>query len=136
MIVRGSIIWAVMRGPNGEVILDRDGNPKEHPGVVLNTQEGIDSGRSLAIAAISTQFDRQNRPKHWIGLPSTTRPGGHIETGLTEPCVLKSNWLAHVEQANIRRVSPRPLAIPTVKQVLKWLEENKGFKLDDANPPA
>ncbi|HMP07345.1 MAG TPA: type II toxin-antitoxin system PemK/MazF family toxin [Lacipirellulaceae bacterium] len=132
MISRGSIIWAVVPDPNGKIILDKNGNPKEHPCVVLNTQEYIDSKQPLVCAAISTKFDA-NRPKHWIWLPG--KPGGHIETGLNEPSVVKSDWLVpSVDQNNIRRVSPRPLAVPTVKQILKWLEDNQGFKLVEPNP--
>jgi hypothetical protein len=70
-------------------IPDPDGKPAKHrhPAMVLLTQPGASEAY---VVGISTKFD-ENRPPHWILLPHA--PGGHPETGLVEPCVLKCDWV-------------------------------------------
>ena len=124
-IVRGSIVWAALRGPDGELILDSDENPKERTAVVLSNAEDIASGRPLVVAAISTQFNLASLPSHWHKVPS--QPGGHPDTGLDQPCVVNADWLAKIEQNDIdtSRVSPQPLSSSIVRQILNWLRQRR-----------
>jgi len=125
-IVRGSIVWVALRGPNGELIVDDAGNPKKRPAVVLSNLEDINSGRPLVVAAISTQFDLNALPTHWHKVPS--QPGGHPDTGLDQPCVVKADWLCKIPQEDIdgSRVSRRPLSSSIVRQILNWLAQSGG----------
>ena len=120
MLRRGSVIWAILRGPNGELILDDHGKPKRRPALVLSTQAEIDSGDVLRVAAISSKFDRHNLPSNWFHVPS--QPGGHPDTGLDQPSVVKADWLARIDQADVISVSRRPVGAAT-KQVLNWLAQ-------------
>ncbi len=122
-IVRGSIVWAALPGPGGEEILDDSGQPKRRPAVVLSNADDIASGRPLVVAAVSTKFDRQAMPTHWRELPS--QPGGHPETGLSEPCVAKPDWLARVriEDIDAARTSPLPVKSAIIRQMLNWLRD-------------
>lgn len=122
MLRRGSVVWARVPDPHGNLILDQNGNPKSRPALVLSTQDEIDSGGPLVVAAISTKFDRQACPNNWFLMES--HPSGHPATGLNQPCVVKSDWLVGVEQNNIERVSPGVAARQT-KQVLNWLAQSQ-----------
>ncbi|NOZ41485.1 MAG: type II toxin-antitoxin system PemK/MazF family toxin [Planctomycetes bacterium] len=115
---RGSIIWARLRGPNGELILDGYQQPKARPSLVLSSSTDIEAGNGLVVAAISTQFDRRNLPPHWFSAPS--QPGGHPITGLDQPCVVKSDWLCRILVTDVIRISPSVSGRLT-RQVLNWL---------------
>lgn len=122
MLRRGSVVWARVPDPHGNIILDQGGTPKSRPVLVLSSQEDIDSGKPLVAAAISTKFDRQNCPKNWFLMDS--HPTGHSVTGLDQPCVVKANWLVHVDQKNIDRMSSG-VASRQTKLVLNWLEQSQ-----------
>lgn len=70
-------------------ILDPNGNPcgHPHPAMVLR---GPDGDGSLWLIAISTQFVL---PLGRLMIECPYAPGGHEETGLDKPCVLKCEWI-------------------------------------------
>jgi hypothetical protein len=120
---RGSVIWARIPDPHGNVIVDDTGKPKCRPALVLSNSEDIATGDSIVVAAISTQFDLQNLPPHWFIMES--HPQGHPSTGLNRPCVVKSDWLVSVRQCDIESVSPG-ISARNTKLVLNWLKQNPG----------
>jgi hypothetical protein len=119
---RGSVIRANIPDPAGKQILDKHGNPIPHPALVLSSQEDIDSGRLLVVAAITRSFKRGKIPSNWFLMES--HPNGHPVTGLTSPCVVKANWIVYVRQQDVLRVSPG-IATRQAKQVLNWLDQDK-----------
>lgn len=119
---RGSVIWAELRGPCGELIIDSNGNPKARPAIVLSSSVDINNGNDLVVAAISTQFDRKNLPPNWFLVPS--QPGGHCTTGLDQPCVAKSDWLRRIPQQDVKSVSPGVCGRLT-RQILNWLNQKQ-----------
>jgi mRNA-degrading endonuclease toxin of MazEF toxin-antitoxin module len=119
-ILRGSVIWAILDDPSGKPILDDMGRPKSRPALVLSSNADIQSGKPLVVAAISTKFDPKKLPSHWIPIPS--QPGGHPDTGLDQPCVVKSNWMvAGISQSSVTRVSRRRVHSGVLKRVLAYL---------------
>jgi len=110
-MLRGTIIWAE--------IDDGHGNTKPRPALVLSSDEAIDEGEVLTVAAISTVFNRPV-PSHWFALPSN--PCGDAITGLDQPSVVKSDWLRNIEQTSvIKEMGRAPAEI--VKQVINFLKE-------------
>lgn len=119
MLRRGSVIWFVIPDPDGNVIYDDHGNPKEHPALVLSSNEDIDSGRTLVVAAISTRVGSNPRPPQWFHID--WQRGGHPGTGLSRHCVVKADWLVSVDQADVTQVSPG-ISGRATDSVLKWLK--------------
>jgi hypothetical protein len=80
-------------------IPDPDGKPcgHAHPAMVLRGP-GDDGG--LWLIAISTSFDKPNRNEFWI--ECDWAPGGHPVTGLTQPCVLKCDWVVALNRSQLK----------------------------------
>jgi len=119
-LLRGSTIWAYIRGPNGELISYPDGNPKPHPALVLTATPEIEAGQVLTVAAISTKFEPNAIPSNWFRMP--TNPSGHSVTGLDQPCVVKADWIKQVKQEDVQSISPGVCRQQT-RQVLNWLNQ-------------
>ncbi|HEY2841717.1 MAG TPA: hypothetical protein VGJ26_21330 [Pirellulales bacterium] len=58
---------------------------------------GPDRAGKVYLVAISTKIEPMQR--FWILLPWAA--GGHAETGLTQPCALKCDWVVPFQVANI-----------------------------------
>jgi hypothetical protein len=120
---RGAIIWATVDDPNGHPILDSNGDPKPHPVVVLSRTDEILAGMPITVAVISTRFDATNLQSGEFLIPSS--PGGHPVTGLDQPSVVKSYWLAELDEKKVTRAHPRERApARVVKQALNWLAQH------------
>lgn len=122
--VRGSIVWSAIRGPDGWMILDENGQPKRRPVIILTPTSEINPAAIVQVAAISTQFDLANIPSHWHLMPS--QPGGDRVTGLDKPCVAKSDWLARVDLSEIDfslHRSGRRAPSSIVRKILNWLAD-------------
>jgi hypothetical protein len=125
-ITRGSIVWAALRDPNGNLIVDGQGNPKYRPCVVISRTAAILSEDTVVVAAISTKFDVGDLPSNWFNIAS--QPGGHPETGLDQPSVVKADWLELIRKVDIdytRGIFRCPSSI--FRQVSNWADQNKAW---------
>jgi mRNA-degrading endonuclease toxin of MazEF toxin-antitoxin module len=84
---QGDIVRVNLLDPNGK-------NPKNRRAVVLTVSSQIDMEGDIVVAAISTKFDPNNIPPEYVQIPWERR--GHPHTTLTEPSVVKCNWLCIV----------------------------------------
>lgn len=87
MIRQGDIVRVCLYDPNGK-------NPKHRRAVVVTKTDEIESDSSFVVAAISTKFDKTKIPAHYIEIP--WHRDGHVKTSLTEPSVVKCDWLDEV----------------------------------------
>jgi hypothetical protein len=118
---RGSVIWAKIPDPDGNVIYNDDGTVRSHPCLVLSSQAGIDAGKPLIVAGITSSFNPRKLPPEWIKMPH--QPGGHPETSLYKPCVVKANWLVNItDRAEIENESDG-IAEKEARSVLAWLKK-------------
>ncbi len=111
-IQRGTVVWAIIADPAGR-------NPKDRPAIVLDNQEDINAGRDLYVAVITTDFTYP-LASGWFAVPS--KPGGDCDTGLPEACVVKSDWLDLVPQADVLRITGRAPA-RLIRLVTNWLAD-------------
>ena len=103
-------------------IPDPEGNPcaEPHRTMVLRTD-----GVTAWLVGISTRFS-EPPPRHWLLLPFA--PGGDKVTGLTQPCVLKCNWVKSkpVQQlSGVIGVVPPEIFDKAVDLVLAEVERKK-----------
>ena len=97
----------------GQIVLayvkDGRGGTKEHPVLIVGSDEDCDSGGPLQVVVISTKIQNPCPDYHIIVHEShKTDP----DTGLYEPCVVKCNWFQDVEH---RRVIKTVGSLPDMK---------------------
>ncbi len=73
---------------------DPAGSSCDHPHPVMVLHAGP---RNFWGVGISSKFT-DPIPAHWFKMPNA--PGGHLDTGLDRPCVLKCNWLQQIMNAD------------------------------------
>ncbi|MBC8355124.1 MAG: type II toxin-antitoxin system PemK/MazF family toxin [Planctomycetes bacterium] len=89
---QGDIVRVNILDPNGK-------NPKNRRAVILTTSEEIDPDGDIVVAAISTKFDPNRIPSEYVQIPWDRN--GHQYTTLTEPSVVKCNWLRVVAAKSV-----------------------------------
>jgi len=85
----GSVVLANIPDPDGRPC----GHP--HPAMVLR---GPDDAGNLYLIGISTQFES---PPGRLMVECPWSPGGHPETGLDRPCVLKCWWVVPFHRSQV-----------------------------------
>lgn len=91
----GDIVLADLLDPLGQPC----NNP--HPAMVLRLDAQV-----AYLVAITTSFD-DPPPGHWIRMRHS--PGGHSQTGLHKPCVLKCDWVVRFQVPQIiRKIGEMP----------------------------
>jgi hypothetical protein len=115
-------------------ILDPQGQPCDdpHPAMVLRIDQTV-----CYLVGITTSY-QDPPPGHWIRMLQF--PGGHPQTGLYRPCVLKCDWVVKFDpRAVIRKMGEMPDDhFEQATQCISMLVEQKKLQLIDqlANPPA
>jgi mRNA-degrading endonuclease toxin of MazEF toxin-antitoxin module len=97
MPAQGDIVWATIRDPRGK-------NPKQRRAVVITATEDITD--EVDLAAISTKFDPNHVPPHWIEIP--WHPNGHPRTSLNRPSVVKCDWLSTMRCEEVLKAGHLP----------------------------
>jgi hypothetical protein len=89
----------------GQIVLapvpDGRGHIKIRPVVILTSIDEIRPGEALQVACITTHVETPIQPDH---IPLPWHRGRHPRTGLDKPNVVKCNWLAQIDPADIIRV--------------------------------
>jgi mRNA-degrading endonuclease toxin of MazEF toxin-antitoxin module len=86
----------------GQILLayvkDGQGHTKEHPVIVIDTDEACTSDDPLQVMVISTRI-RIDCPHYHIKVHESYKL--NHKTGLYEPCVAKCNWCQEIEYRRI-----------------------------------
>ena len=86
----------------GQILLayvrDGMGHTKDHPVLIVGTDEDCNAGGPLQVVVISTKI-QEPCPDHHIYVHNSQKTDPH--TGLYEPCVVKCNWFQDVEYKRI-----------------------------------
>jgi mRNA-degrading endonuclease toxin of MazEF toxin-antitoxin module len=86
----------------GQILLayvrDGQGHTKEHPVVIIDTDEGCASGDPLQVVVISTKIT-EDHPHYHIKVHDNHKI--NPRTGLYQPCVAKCNWCQEIESRRI-----------------------------------
>jgi len=88
----------------GQILLayvkDGQGHTKEHPVIIIDTDEACASGDPIQVVVISTKIE-VNWPHYHIKIHDVNKTDPR--TGLYEPCVAKCNWCQEIEPRRIIR---------------------------------
>jgi mRNA-degrading endonuclease toxin of MazEF toxin-antitoxin module len=88
----------------GQIVLapvpDGHGQIKIRPVVILTSTEEIRRGEPMLVACVTTHIERPVPPHH---IPLPWHRARHPRTGLDKPNVVKCDWLASIEEADIIR---------------------------------
>jgi mRNA-degrading endonuclease toxin of MazEF toxin-antitoxin module len=106
-------------------VRDGKGHTKDHPVLIVGSDEDCDAGGPLQVVVISTKIEDPCPDYHILVQDS---PKTDPVTGLYEPCVVKCNWFEDVEY---RRVIRGVGSMPDVK--LRAIMEKIDTLLDDEN---
>ena len=86
----------------GQILLayvrDGEGHTKEHPVIIIDSDEGCASGAPIQVVVISTKV-KDPCPHFHLRVHDTSE--FDPRTGLYEPCVVKCNWCQEVEHRRI-----------------------------------
>jgi mRNA-degrading endonuclease toxin of MazEF toxin-antitoxin module len=111
----------------GQILLayvkDGHGHTKDHPVLIVGSDEDCNSGGPLQVVVISTKI-QVPCPDYHILVHDSQKTDPH--TGLYEPCVVKCNWFQDVEY---RRVIRAVGSMPDDK--LKIIIDNINLLLED-----
>lgn len=115
----GHVVLADLPDPSGAPC----GHP--HPAMILRgpSENGI-----VYLVAISTSFER---PLGRLMIELPWAEGGHPDTGLSQPCVLKCFWVVRFDEKNIlRRLGRLPSEIVSlaIDYVITHVEETRSAK--------
>ena len=91
---QGCVILAETLDPQGQ-------NPKVRPLVVISQSADIAAGATLVCVAITRQIPSNQLPIHVL-LPYSN--SGKANTGLKERCAAHCEWLATVDQKDVKRI--------------------------------
>jgi hypothetical protein len=89
---RGSIIKVPLDDFNGTVA--------PHFAVILSSSEAINRGDPLVVAGISTIYKTPLPPGQFL-IPDYTPGRPHPDTGLSESCAVKGDWINVIKQSDI-----------------------------------
>jgi mRNA-degrading endonuclease toxin of MazEF toxin-antitoxin module len=88
----------------GQIVLapvpDGHGHIKIRPVVILTPTEEIQPGEPMAVACVTTHIEQPTPPHH---IPLPWHRARHPRTGLDKPNVVKCDWLASIDEADIIR---------------------------------
>lgn len=110
----------------GQIVLvqipDPDGHPCDGPqnAVIVTKSNLLDTRDFFHVVGISTKFVESTKPPHWIKLPWDN--GGHVKTGLSEPCVAKCNWVCPVEKSQIIKPTGALHDI-RLREIIDWIRK-------------
>lgn len=111
----------------GQVLLayvkDGRGHTKEHPVIVIDTDEACASGDPIQVVVISTRIEEPSPHYHIRVHDSYKLDGG---TGLYEPCVAKCNWCQEIEPRRIIHSMgsmPDALLDPIIDKINELLDD-------------
>jgi mRNA-degrading endonuclease toxin of MazEF toxin-antitoxin module len=112
----------------GQILLayvkDGQGHTKEHPVIVIDTDEACASGEPLQVVVISTKIEK-NCPHYHIKVHDSNRI--NQKTGLYEPCVAKCNWCQEIEYRRIINPMgslPDALLDPIIEKINELLDDD------------
>jgi mRNA-degrading endonuclease toxin of MazEF toxin-antitoxin module len=111
----GQIHWAFVK--------DGEGHTKEHPVLIIPSDDGCASGDPIQVVVISTKI-RDPCPHYHIPVHVDRRVDRG--TGLSEPCVAKWNWAPEVEPRRFVRFMgsmPDSLLDPIIDKVNELLDD-------------
>jgi mRNA-degrading endonuclease toxin of MazEF toxin-antitoxin module len=118
----------------GQIVLapvpDGHGHIKIRPVVVLTPTDQIRPGEPLEVACVTTHIERPIPPHH---IPLPWHRARHPRTGLDRPNVVKCDWLAPIDQADILRdmgVVPGPQMILIAEAVRRLAEADREHLTD------
>ena len=98
---RGTIIRAPLDDFNGHIV--------PHHAVILSSTEWIKTGGPIVVAGVSTTYRHPLPAGQFLMDYMPGRP--HPDTGLSESCAVKGDWLNVVDQSDIiavfKRCKPR-----------------------------
>jgi mRNA-degrading endonuclease toxin of MazEF toxin-antitoxin module len=110
----------------GQIVLapvpDGHGHIKIRPVVILTPTEEIRPGDPIEVACVTTDIERPTPPHH---IPLPWHRARHPRTGLDKPNVVKCDWLALIDEAEIIRemgIVPGPQMI-MIAEALRRLAE-------------
>lgn len=111
----------------GQIILayvsDGEGGTKEHPVLVIGSDEDCASGGPLQVVVISTKIQNPC-PEFHVRVHDSKKTDPR--TGLYEPCVAKCNWIQDVEHRRVIKgigSMPDDLLDPIINKVNELIDD-------------
>ena len=96
------------------------GSTKEHPVVIVDTDEACASGDSLQVVVISTKIQTPC-PHFHLKVHSSFKTDPR--TGLYEPCVVKCNWRQVVDQRRLLGPQLGSMLDTTLDMIIEKINE-------------